>query len=204
MNRRRLLASLAASAGALTIGPAFGNTPEASVAEATAQPAASPRPRPKRKPQRAAATSGQWPRIVPAPVKRPGIIVVSLNRRMLYLTAEDGTALAWPVAVGRSGMSWKGETHIVSKHVRPAWQAPASIRRGQGPGPIIPGGAPDNPMGERALMLEKEEIAIHGTSPSMRSSIGSAASAGCIRMLNEHVVDLFDRVRVGTTVIAIA
>ncbi len=59
-------------------------------------------------------------------------------------------------------------------------------------------------MGERALVLEKAEIAIHGTSPSMRGSIGSAASAGCIRMLNEHVVDLFERVGVGTPVVAIA
>jgi lipoprotein-anchoring transpeptidase ErfK/SrfK len=203
MDRRRLLASLAASAAALTIGPAFGNTPEASVAEA-AKPAAEAKPRPRPKPKRQAAASGPWPRTVPAPVKQPGIIVVSLSRRMLFLTRDDGTALAWPVAVGRSGMSWKGETRIASKHVRPAWQAPASIRRGQGPGPVIPGGDPTNPMGERALMLEKHEIAIHGTSPSMRNSIGTAASAGCIRMLNEHVVDLFDRVRVGTTVIAIA
>lgn len=198
MNRRRLLASLAASAAALAIGPAFANTPEA-VSDA-AKPAAKPKP----KPRRAAAPSGPWPRAMPAPVKRPGIIVVSLSRRMLYLTGADGSALAWPVAVGRSGMSWKGETRIVSKHVRPDWQAPASIRGGLGPGPIIPGGAANNPMGERALVLEKHEIAIHGTSPSMRGSIGSAASAGCIRMLNEHVVDLYERVRVGTPVIAIA
>ncbi len=122
---------------------------------------------------------------------------------MLFLTRDDGTALAWAVAVGRSGMSWKGETRIASKHVRPAWQAPASIRRGQGPAPSSRRRS-TNPMGERALMLEKHEIAIHGTSPSMRNSIGTAASAGCIRMLNEHVVDLFDRVRVGTPVIAIA
>ena len=58
-------------------------------------------------------------------------------------------------------------------------------------------------MGERALTLNLDEIAIHGTSPSMRRSIGTAASYGCIRMLNEDVVDLFDRVRVGTPVVAI-
>jgi lipoprotein-anchoring transpeptidase ErfK/SrfK len=195
MDRRRLLASLAASFAAVATGSAFANTPEV----AAPAPVAKPKAKPKRR-----AESGPWPRTVPAPVKRAGTIVVSVNKRMLYLTREDGTALAWPVAVGRSGMSWKGETRIVSKHVRPDWQAPASIRGGRGPGPIIPGGAANNPMGERALMLEKHEIAIHGTSPSMRGSIGSAASAGCIRMLNEHVVDLFDRVRVGTPVIAIA
>jgi lipoprotein-anchoring transpeptidase ErfK/SrfK len=120
------------------------------------------------------------------------------------LTRGDGTALSWPVAVGKPGQSWKGATHIVSKHVSPAWQAPASIRGGRGLGPVIPGGAPDNPMGARAMMLEKEEIAIHGTSPSMRGSIGSAASAGCIRMLNEHIIELYDMVNVGTPVIAVA
>ncbi len=194
MDRRTLLASLAASAAALAAGPAFANT------SADAKPA----PRPAPKPQRASATSGPWPKIVPSPVGRSGVIVVSIKRRMLFLTRNDGTALAWPVAVGKAGMSWTGETRVASKHVRPAWQAPASIRGGRGPGPVIPGGAPNNPMGERALVLEKAEIAIHGTSPSMRGSIGSAASAGCIRMLNEHVVDLFERVGVGTPVVAIA
>jgi lipoprotein-anchoring transpeptidase ErfK/SrfK len=192
MDRRTLLASLAASAGALAAGPAFANT----------NPEARPAPRPA--PRRESATSGTWPKVMPTPIKRPGVIVVSLRRRMLFLTRNDGTALAWPVAVGKAGMSWTGETRIASMHVRPAWQAPASIRGGRGPGPVIPGGADNNPMGERALVLEKAEIAIHGTSPSMRGSIGSAASAGCIRMLNEHVVDLFERVKVGTPVLAIA
>ena len=195
MNRRHLLASLAA---ALALGPI------AAIAQDASKPAPNSAAKPKPKRKRAAAPSGPWPRTAPAPVKRSGIIVVSLSRRMLFLTREDGTALTWPVAVGRSGMSWKGETRIASKHVRPDWQAPASIRGGRGPGPIIPGGAPNNPMGERALVLERHEIAIHGTSPSMRGSIGSAASAGCIRMLNEHVVDLYERVRVGTPVVAIA
>ncbi len=199
MDRRRLLASLAASFAAVATGSAFANTPDAAAPKPAAKRAAKPKAKPKRN-----AAGGAWPRTVAAPVQRAETIVVSLNKRMLYLTRDDGTALSWPVAVGRSGMSWKGETRIVSKHVRPDWQAPASIRGGRGPGPIIPGGAANNPMGERALVLEKHEIAIHGTSPSMHGSIGSAASAGCIRMLNEHVMDLYERVRVGTPVIAIA
>lgn len=195
MDRRKLLASLGASAAALAAGSALANT------DAAAEPSARARQKPAGKTR---AAGGPWPRRVAAPMRRPGVIVVSLSRRMLYLTDSDGSALAWPVAVGRAGMAWKGETRIASKHVRPAWQAPASIRGGRGPGPVIPGGAPNNPMGERALVLEMEEIAIHGTSPSMRGSIGGAASAGCIRMLNEHVIDLFERVRVGMPVIAIA
>lgn len=143
-------------------------------------------------------------KVVPYPDKRAGVIFISVSRKRLFLTRGDGSALSWPVAVGKPGQAWRGETHIVSKHVEPAWQAPASIRGGRGPGPVIPGGAPNNPMGARALMLAKEEIAIHGTSPSMRGSIGSAASAGCIRMLNEHIIELYDLVRVGTPVVALA
>lgn len=143
-------------------------------------------------------------KIVPYPDKRAGVIFISVSKKRLFLSRGDGTALSWPVAVGKPGQSWKGATRIASKHISPAWQAPASIRGGQGPGPVIPGGAPNNPMGARAMMLEKEEIAIHGTSPSMRGSIGSAASAGCIRMLNEHIVELFDMVSVGTPVVAVA
>jgi lipoprotein-anchoring transpeptidase ErfK/SrfK len=193
LDRRRLLAFLAATAAAITAAPALASGGDAST-----------RPRPAAQRARNNTLAGPWPRTVAAPIKQPGVIVVSLRQRMLYLTGADGRALAWPVAVGRAGMSWKGQTRVASKHVRPAWQAPASIRGGRGLGPVIPGGAPNNPMGERALMLEKAEIAIHGTSPSMRGSIGAAASAGCIRMLNEHVIDLFDRVRVGTPVIAVA
>jgi lipoprotein-anchoring transpeptidase ErfK/SrfK len=68
---------------------------------------------------------------------------------------------------------------------------------------MIPGGAPGNPMGAAALTLDRGEYAIHGTSRSMRASIGRAASYGCIRMLDEHVLDLFSRVKVGATVLAV-
>ena len=150
------------------------------------------------------AAAAETATVVRYPDRRSGVVFVSLGKKRLYLTRGDGTALSWPVAVGKPGQSWKGATQIVSKHVSPAWQAPASIRGGRGLGPVIPGGSPENPMGARALMLEKEEIAIHGTSPSMRGSIGSAASAGCIRMLNEHIIELYDMVNVGTPVIAVA
>ena len=66
---------------------------------------------------------------------------------------------------------------------------------------VIPGGAPNNPMGTRAMVLDSGEVAIHGTTQKMRGSIGSAASYGCIRMLNEDVADLYGRVHVGTRVI---
>lgn len=178
MNRRTFLCALAGTAGAFVSAPAFA------------------------RPQ---ARGPGWPQITPFPEDRPGIVFISLGRRRLYLTQGDGTALSWPVAVGKPGKAWTGATRIAGKHVNPAWAPPAMVRRDvPGLPDVIPGGAPNNPMGARALVLEKAEIAIHGTSASMRASIGSAASYGCIRMLNEHIVDLFDRVSVGTPVIALA
>ena len=131
----------------------------------------------------------------------PGTIVISQSRRRLYLTQPDGTAISYPVAIGRGGKAWSGWARIEGKHVRPAWSPPAEVKRDNPRLPqVIPGGAPNNPMGARALTLDRSEIAIHGTSASMRASIGSAASYGCIRMLNEDVIDLFDRVAIGTRV----
>src|SRR5690606_12810039 len=104
-DRRRLLAYLAASAAALAAAPACANTASGATAK--------PEPKPKAKSK---ALAGSWPRTVPSPIKRPGVIVVSLKRRMLHLTRADGAALAWPVAVGKAGMSWKGEMRVASKH----------------------------------------------------------------------------------------
>jgi lipoprotein-anchoring transpeptidase ErfK/SrfK len=129
-----------------------------------------------------------------------GDIVVSQSRRMLYLVLGDGTALAYRVAVGKPGKQWFGTTRIVAKYHEVAWSPPASVKRDRPWLPdMIAAGDPRNPMGARVLSLPGE-YAIHGTTRDMRRSIGSAASYGCIRMLNEDIVDLFERVRVGTRV----
>jgi lipoprotein-anchoring transpeptidase ErfK/SrfK len=136
-----------------------------------------------------------FPTAVPA-----GDIVVSHSRRMLYLVLGDGTALAYRVAVGKAGKGWYGSTAIVAKYHEVAWSPPAAVKRDRPWLPdVIEAGDPKNPMGARVLSLPGE-YAIHGTNREMRGSIGSAASYGCIRMLNEDIVDLFDRVRVGTRV----
>ncbi len=132
-----------------------------------------------------------------------GTIVISKRERRLYLTLDDGTALRYPIAVGMSGRAWSGAAHVDGKYVEPAWAPPAEVKRDHPNLGLVPGGSPHNPMGARALTLDRSEIAIHGTTASMRRSIGSAASYGCIRMYNEDVVDLFDRVRVGTLVVAV-
>ncbi len=134
----------------------------------------------------------------------PGTIVISLSKRKLYLVTADGQTISYRVAVGKGAKAWTGTAYVQGKFVRPDWMPPAMVRKDNPKLPdVIPGGAPNNPMGERALMLNLDEIAIHGTTDAMRRSIGTAASYGCIRMLNEDIVDLFDRVTVGTKVVAI-
>jgi lipoprotein-anchoring transpeptidase ErfK/SrfK len=130
----------------------------------------------------------------------PGTILVRTAERHLYLVQDDGKALRYPVAVGKPGKQWTGEARIQGKYVRPAWAPPAEIRRDNPRLPkVIPAGAPTNPMGARALVLDRDEYAIHGT--NRPDSIGTSASYGCIRMLNEDVIDLYGRVRVGTRVV---
>jgi lipoprotein-anchoring transpeptidase ErfK/SrfK len=133
---------------------------------------------------------------------QPGSIIISQSARKLYLVLDRGTAIAYPVAVAKRGMEWRGTARIAGKYVEPAWSPPDSVKHDH-PGlpDVIPGGAPSNPMGARAITLDRAEIAIHGTTRAMRASIGTAASYGCIRMLTEDVIDLYDRVSVGAPVV---
>jgi len=133
-----------------------------------------------------------------------GAIVIRQHERKLYLVNGNGTAIQYPIAIGMSGRAWSGETYVQGKYIAPDWQAPAVVRRAH-PGltGIIPGGSPRNPMGAAAITLQISEIAIHGTTQTMRRSIGSAASFGCIRMYNEDVLDLYQRVSIGTPVVSI-
>jgi len=130
----------------------------------------------------------------------PGTIVVRTNERRLYLVTAEGRAIRYPIGVGRAGKQWSGTSFIDGKYIRPAWSPPAEIRRDKPSLPeVIPGGAPNNPMGAAALTLAHGEYAIHGT--NRPESVGGFVSYGCIRMYNKDVIDLFDRVSVGTTVV---
>ncbi|MBM6593784.1 L,D-transpeptidase [Microvirga pudoricolor] len=130
----------------------------------------------------------------------PGTVVIRTAERRLYLVGPDGTALRYRVAVGKPGKQWLGEARIDGKYVQPAWAPPDEVRRDNPRLPdVIPGGSPANPMGVRALTLDRDEYAIHGT--NRPGSIGTFASYGCIRMLNEDIVDLYERVGVGTRVV---
>ena len=131
---------------------------------------------------------------------QPGTILIRTGERRLYLVLGNGTAVRYPVAVGRPGKQWFGQRAIDGKYVHPAWSPPAEVKRDNPRLPnVIAGGSPHNPMGVAALTLSGGGYAIHGT--NRPDSIGTYASYGCIRMYNQDISDLFGRVSVGTSVI---
>ncbi len=130
----------------------------------------------------------------------PGTIVVKTGERRFYCVFSNEQAIRYPVGVGKAGKQWAGESYIDGKHVRPAWSPPPEVRRDKPSLPeVIAGDSPRNPMGAAALTLNGGEYAIHGTNAP--GSVGRFVSYGCIRMYNQDIVDLFDRVDVGTPVI---
>lgn len=132
-----------------------------------------------------------------------GTIVVKTSERRLYLVIGDGQAIRYPVGVGRAGKTWTGTAYINGKFRKPAWSPPAVVKRDNPHLPdVIPGGAPNNPMGAAALTLSGGgEYAIHGT--NVPNSVGGFVSYGCFRMYNHDIEDLFDRVRYGTPVVVL-
>jgi lipoprotein-anchoring transpeptidase ErfK/SrfK len=130
----------------------------------------------------------------------PGMIIVRTQERRLYYIMGNGKAVRYRVGVGRVGMQWSGRSYVRGMYIQPAWKPPADVRRDSPNLPrVIPGGAPNNPMGVAALTLNGGEYAIHGTNNP--SSIGHFVSYGCIRMYNHDIMDLFARVHVGTQVL---
>ena len=129
----------------------------------------------------------------------PGQIIVSFGDRRLYLITKSGTALSYPIAVPREQSRWQGMTSVTSKRENPSWRpTPDMIRENPRPPSWVPGGHPMNPLGVRALYLGSSLYRIHGTDAPW--TIGQAVSKGCIRMLNEDVLDLYPRIPVGTKV----
>ena len=133
----------------------------------------------------------------------PGSILVRTAERKLYFILPQGQAIMYRVGVGREGFSWSGTNSISRKATWPDWRPPAvMIKREAQRGHIIPdfmAGGPQNPLGARALYIGSTDFRIHGTTQPW--SIGHAVSSGCIRMLNEHVIDLFNRAKVGAKVV---
>jgi lipoprotein-anchoring transpeptidase ErfK/SrfK len=130
---------------------------------------------------------------VALPYPRGSIVIVNEERNLNYLLG-GGCAIRYPVANGRPDEVWIGRTFVSDKKENPRW-VPVD---GDDP---VEGGSPDNPLGKRALYLDWSLLRIHGTNAPR--SIGRAASSGCVRMFNEHVIDLYERVHIGAPVIAI-
>ncbi len=132
---------------------------------------------------------------------RPGTIVVDTNDKFLYLVQDGGRAIRYGIGVGRPGFEWAGRKTVSMKREWPSWRPPAEMLRRRPDLPRFMEGGPDNPLGARALYLGSSLYRIHGTNEP--HTIGQAVSSGCIRMLNEDVVDLYNRVKVGTSVVVI-
>ncbi len=133
----------------------------------------------------------------------PGSVLIKTSERKLYFVLPGGQALQYPVGVGRDGYTWSGRNKVSRKAEWPDWRPPpVMIKREAKKGHYLPEmmeGGPKNPLGARALYIGSTEYRIHGTTQPW--SIGRAVSSGCIRMLNEHVIDLYDRVGVGATIV---
>lgn len=128
-----------------------------------------------------------------------GTLVVDNSERRLYLVIAPGQAIAYRVAIGKPGRSWVGGTVVSAKVRNPSWVPTPNILRENPDLPRYVAPGPRNPLGPRALYLAKGFYRIHGTNKP--SSIGQAASNGCIRMLNKDVLELFERVQVGAQVV---
>jgi lipoprotein-anchoring transpeptidase ErfK/SrfK len=141
--------------------------------------------------------------------EKPGTLIIKTNERALYKILGNGKAMRYLVAVGKEGFSWAGVAKVGMKRENPIWTPPPEMidrkpeyaKWAEG----MPGGLPINPLGPRAMYLFAKGgdtgFRIHGTIHP--ESIGTAASSGCIRMLNKEVIELYEQTRVGTKVIVI-
>lgn len=128
-----------------------------------------------------------------------GTIVIETSERRLYLVLDEGKAMKYGVGVGRDGFRWAGTHRITRKAEWPGWTPPPAMRK-RVPGlPAYMPGGPDNPLGARALYIGSTLYRVHGTSEPW--TIGQAVSSGCIRLTNDDVADLYDRVKVGARVV---
>jgi lipoprotein-anchoring transpeptidase ErfK/SrfK len=135
-----------------------------------------------------------------AAAKKVGEIIVSFGDRKLYLVTAVGEALSYPIAVPKEKARWEGKISVTSKRENPSWTPTPTMRVENPKLPMwVPGGHPMNPLGQRALYLGSSTYRIHGTDAPW--TIGSAASAGCVRMFNKDVADLYPRVNVGASVL---
>jgi len=130
-----------------------------------------------------------------------GTIVIDTPQHFLYLVEGGGTARRYGIGVGRPGFTWAGVKTISAKREWPDWRPPPEMLQRRPDLPTFMAGGPENPLGARAMYLGSSLYRIHGSNEPW--TIGTAVSSGCIRMRNEDVIDLYERVKVGTKVVVI-
>jgi lipoprotein-anchoring transpeptidase ErfK/SrfK len=130
-----------------------------------------------------------------------GMVVVSTKERRLYYVLSRTRAIEYGVGVGREGFEWSGAKTITAKREWPDWRPPGAMLKRRPDLPRHMEGGMDNPLGARAMYLGSSQFRIHGSNEP--DTIGEAVSSGCIRMTNADVVDLYDRVKVGTKVVVL-
>lgn len=130
-----------------------------------------------------------------------GTVVISTSERRLYYILGQGQAIRYGVGVGREGFTWSGVKTVTMKREWPDWTPPTQMLKRRPDLPRHMAGGIDNPLGARAIYLGSSLYRIHGSNEP--DTIGAAVSSGCIRMTNQDVVDLSDRVKIGTKVVVL-
>ena len=131
--------------------------------------------------------------------QKPGTVIINTSERRLYFVLPRQQAIRYAVGVGRPEFEWVGVKHIANKREWPDWTPPSQMIQRRPDLPRHMAGGIDNPLGARAMYLSGTLYRIHGSNEP--DTIGQAVSSGCIRMTNDDVVDLYDRTRIGATVI---
>jgi lipoprotein-anchoring transpeptidase ErfK/SrfK len=131
----------------------------------------------------------------------PGTIVIDTPHTYLYYVLGGGKAMRYGIGVGREGFTWSGVKQIARKAEWPDWYPPSEMIARQPYLPRMTAGGPGNPLGARAMYLGTSEYRIHGTNDP--TTIGKTVSSGCIRLTNEDVIDLYNRVQVGAKVVVL-
>jgi lipoprotein-anchoring transpeptidase ErfK/SrfK len=192
----------------ITPPPASASTAPAP-ALASAAPALAPAPAPASPP----APDVELPKAADAPGKlvrqvvdyvsheAPGTVVVDTGNTFLYLVLSGKQAMRYGIGVGREGFTWSGEQSVARKTEWPDWRPPSDMLSRQPYLPRFMAGGPGNPLGARAMYLGETEYRIHGTNKP--DTIGKRVSSGCIRLTNEDVADLYERVKIGAKVIVL-
>ena len=129
----------------------------------------------------------------------PGTIIVQTSERFLYVVQPNNRAIRYGICVGRDGFQWSGLLKITRKAEWPDWTPPPEMIARQPYLPRFMAGGPGNPLGARALYLGNTVYRIHGT--NQPQTIGQSISSGCFRLVNGDVIDLYDRIPLGTKVI---